>query len=83
MEVTLDRGVLRIAASKVEHGEEKREGYLRRERRYKNVERLVRLPEEVDEEKVEASMKNGVLTITLSKLEGGGRKKISIEEPEK
>jgi len=43
--------------------------YIRRERSEKSVDRRVRLPEPVIEDEVEASFKNGVLTVCLPKAE--------------
>lgn len=60
--------------------EEKEEGrYIRHERRQKSADRSIRLPGDVDPEGVTAKMKNGVLTITLPKLEESGRG-IEIED---
>jgi HSP20 family protein len=42
--------------------------YVRKERRRKSIERSVELPEAVDEGAVEATLANGVLTVTLPKL---------------
>ncbi|KAB1192494.1 Hsp20 family protein [Haloferax sp. MBLA0076] len=50
--------------------EERGEGeYIRRERRQQSARRTVRLPEMVDEENTSASYRNGVLTITLPKMD--------------
>ena len=62
---------LRIEA---EHEEEIEEGepgrYVRRERSKQSMSRTITLPEEVDEENVEAHFRNGVLSVTLQKLVG-------------
>ncbi|MFB6081184.1 MAG: Hsp20/alpha crystallin family protein [Halanaeroarchaeum sp.] len=53
--------------------------YIRRERHTQSVSRHVTLPETVDTDDVSATMKNGVLTVTLGKLEGGGGRSIDVE----
>lgn len=45
------------------------ETYLRRERETKSFSRQVRLPEPVDEDAVQASVNNGILTVRLPKRE--------------
>jgi len=47
--------------------EDKETGYLRRERRYSRFYRTLPLPEKVLTEKVEAELKDGVLTVKLPK----------------
>ena len=60
---------LRMGAEHEEAVEEAEEQYLRRERGHESMQRSIRLPDEVDAEGVTARMKNGVLTVTLPKLE--------------
>jgi HSP20 family protein len=55
------------------------EQFIRRERAERAQERSVRLPDEVDTDAVEASMNNGVLTVTLPKTEEETATKIDIE----
>lgn len=50
----------------------------RRERVVGEFSRTVTLPVEIDADKVEASLKNGVLTITLPKAEAARPRKISV-----
>lgn len=70
---------LRIEAEHEEMLEEEEERFIRHERRHESTERSIRLPEEVDKEAVNARMKNGVLTITLPKIEIEEARKIEIE----
>lgn len=69
IDITLDRGLLMIKGEKREEKEEKDRYYHRVERRYGTFCRSVRLPAEVKEEKIEATFKDGVLTVTLPKVE--------------
>jgi HSP20 family protein len=52
-----------------------REGRFHRiERSYGTFQRALNLPPNVDQERIEARFKNGVLTITIAKKEGIGSK---------
>ncbi len=59
-----------VPGAAVRTGEESSGGvtYIRKERRRESVSRSVELPDPVDEESVEATLANGVLTVTLRKL---------------
>ncbi len=74
-------GVLTMRGEKKEEREEKDEDYFLSERRYGSFHRSFRLPESVDEDKIDATFKNGVLTITLPKRAESKKaeKKISIK----
>jgi HSP20 family protein len=67
IEVKVANGGLTIKGEKQEEKEEKRRDYHLSERRYGAFQRAFRLPEGVDPEKIEASFRNGVLTVTLPK----------------
>jgi HSP20 family protein len=60
--------------------ENKNEKYYRYEREFGSFSRSFSLPNKVDENKIEAETKNGVLTITLPKLEIEEKKKIQIKD---
>lgn len=80
IEVRLSGSTLKISAERDIETEEGDGEYVRHERSRESVSRSVRLPESVVEDETDASYKNGVLTVTLSKesrLDGG--KSISIE----
>ena len=65
--LTLQNGVLTIQGeNKVEYDEEK-ENYRVMERSYGSFQRSLRLPDTVDEDKVEARFENGVLKVSLPK----------------
>src|SRR5262249_3670101 len=66
--VTLSHGNLLIQGEKRADKEEKDKNFHRIERSYGSFHRLVPLPAQVDDTKVEASFQNGVLNIVLPKL---------------
>ena len=67
MEVKLANGVLSIKGEKQEEKEEKQKDYYRRERSFGSFERSFQVPEGVDTDKIAASFKNGILSVTLPK----------------
>ena len=69
---------LSISGERKPHEVAREARYHRRERSYGSFSRTVQLPFMVDTNKVEASFKNGVLTITLPRAEADRPKKITI-----
>jgi HSP20 family protein len=67
IEVNVANGVLTVKGQKEEEKVEKKEDFHLRERRFGSFARSVRIPETVDADKIEASFKNGVLKVTMSK----------------
>jgi HSP20 family protein len=67
IEVTKDGEVLTIRGEKKEEKETKEKGYFLSERRYGSYLRTLRLPNGIDDSKIEAKAENGVLTILLPK----------------
>lgn len=65
--VTLANGVLTIKGERRSEREEKDESYHLTERSFGSFERSLRLPETVDENKIEASFDKGVLRIVAAK----------------
>lgn len=65
--VSLSHGVLTINGEKKEEEEHRGKNYYRMERSYGSFRRSIPLPSEVDDDKVEAVFKKGVLTINLPK----------------
>ena len=67
IEVKVTDGSLKIKGEKQEEREEKERDYYLQERCYGSFERSFELPESVDPDRIEASFKKGVLTVTLPK----------------
>lgn len=67
IEVKVSNGVLTIRGEKQDDKEEKRKDYYLRERNFGSFERSFQVPDGVDTDKIGASFKKGVLTVTLPK----------------
>jgi len=67
MEVKFADGVLTIKGEKQEEKEEKKKDYYLSERNYGSFQRSFQVPDGVENDKIEASFKKGVLTVTLPK----------------
>ena len=77
--ISLSDGLLTITGEKKKEKEDKNENYHCVEMRYGKFSRTMRLPVEVDTEKVDATYKDGVLKITLPKSETVKPRKIKIK----
>ncbi len=83
IDVELTGDALRISGEKRDEREEKKHNFHRVERSFGRFERVVPLPTEVDRDKVTATFKNGVLTITLLKaVTAPTTQKISVKPVE-
>jgi HSP20 family protein len=78
IEVNLQGDVLTIKGQRKREHEEKDENFHRVERSYGSFYRALRLPSEVDGEKIKATYKKGVLKITMPKTKKAAGKKIEI-----
>lgn len=80
-EIMIDNGYLRIKGEGEEKKEEKKKDYWRKEISHRSFERTVRLPQEVEENKVEATYEKGILKIVMPKKEAveSKGKKIQIK----
>jgi HSP20 family protein len=73
--VEIDNNLLIISCEKGEEKEDtKKENYYRREFNYQSFYRSFNLPEYIDENKIEATYKEGILHVTISKKEGARKK---------
>lgn len=81
VEVKVANGMLTIKGEKREEKEEKKKDYYLSERRYGSFERRFQIPEGVDGDKIDATFKKGLLTVTLPKTAAAqaAEKKIPIK----
>ena len=79
IDISLSDGLLTIKGEKKQEREEKEENYHLVERSYGSFARSIRLPNEVQSDKINASYKNGVLKIVLPKSEEAKKKEIKIK----
>lgn len=75
--VTIDNGYLTLSGKK-ESSKEEDVNYYMKETRCGSFSRSFKLPGEVHEDKVDASYKDGVLTVVLPKKEDSKTKKIAV-----
>ena len=79
IDISLAEGVLTIRGEKKQEKEEKEENYHFVERSYGSFRRSVRLPGEVQSEKIKAAYKDGILRVTLPKTEETKKKEVKIK----
>jgi HSP20 family protein len=79
IDITLTDGLLTIKGEKKRETEDTRENYHRIERRYGSFSRTLNLRQEVKAEAIEASYKDGVLTVSLPKGEEHQPKRIEVK----
>lgn len=83
LDVSVKDRVLRVNGSSEKKVEEKKKNYWRREIRKGSFERVVGLPCDVQENKIEATYEKGILKIVMPKAKpkGGGKKvKIKVKD---
>ena len=79
VKITVEDGVLSISGEKAAEKESKKENrYHYFERSYGKFERKFQLPENINDSKISAKFKNGLLTLTLAKEEKAKPKAIEI-----
>ena len=69
VDVLLDRNMLTLKGEKRAEREQRDKNYYLAERSFGSFRRAIPLPVEIDQNKVEANFKNGVLTVRLPKAE--------------
>ncbi|WP_035672785.1 Hsp20/alpha crystallin family protein [Flavobacterium sp. 83] len=74
--VEIENNMLMISSEKEETKEEsrKKDNYLRKEFSYQSFFRSFNLPEYIDENKIEASYKDGILHVEIAKKDNGKKK---------
>ena len=79
IDIDITGDVLTLKGEKKSEEEKKDERYYFRERHYGSFQRTFQLPAGVDNDKVDANFKNGVLTVRIPKSEESKQKKIEIK----
>jgi len=80
VKVTLEKGVLSITAEHKEEQKKKEDGRsFLQERRYRRIQRSFTLPAAVNESKVDANLKDGVLHLSLEKSKESQPREIAIK----
>jgi len=79
IDISISDGILTIKGEKKHEKEEEKACYHTVERRYGSFSRTMRLPTDVDSEKVDATFKDGVLRLALPKSEASKPRKIEIK----
>ena len=77
--VRISDGVLTLSGTREEQTEQKKKGHLFRERRYGSFARSFRLGPNVASDQIDASYKDGVLTVTLPKKEEAKPKQVAVK----
>ncbi len=80
IDISVHDNILTIRGEKKHEKKEEKENYLWMERSYGVFTRSIRLPDHVDTKKVEASYKNGLLTLVMPKTEDAQPKKIEVRD---
>jgi HSP20 family protein len=78
VKLSIEKGILLISGQRPQETPTEGMRYHRNERPYGRFERAFRVPDSVDEQKLEADLKNGVLTVRLPKVEKARPKSIQI-----
>jgi len=76
--ITVEDGYVTVSGKKEDNKEEKGSDYYLKETRYGSFSRSFRLPGKVAEDKVDATYKDGVLTVVMPHEEEAETKKIEI-----
>lgn len=79
VKIDVNEGVLRISGQREETRKTSEKQYYNFERSFGSFERTFRLPQKVDESKIQASFENGVLEVMVPKSELSKPRSIQIE----
>jgi HSP20 family protein len=79
IELNVEDNILTLSSKKEESREEKKDGYLIRERRNHEFARTFVLPKDADREKIKGEFKNGLLVVTIPKKPEAKPRKIDVK----
>lgn len=77
--ITVENGTLSLTGEKKEETKREKGRYYHLERSYGKFSRSFALPDDVEADKIEAAMKNGVLTLSLPKSEKAKPRSIDVK----
>jgi len=83
IEVQVDDSLLTISSKNEDEKEEKRDGYILKERRRNSFTRSFVLPKDVDKDSIDAQFDNGLLSLTLGKTPEAKPKMIEVKGKKK
>jgi len=79
IELNVEDNILTLSSKKEQNQEEKKNGYLIRERRKHEFARTFVLPKDVDREKIKGEFKNGLLVVSIPKKPEAKPRKIDVK----
>ncbi len=79
IEVTVEDNLLTISSKQDAQKEDKKDGYLIKERLSSAFSRSFQLPKDVNREKIDGSFKSGLLSVVLPKTAAAKPKKVAIK----
>ena len=79
VEVTLSENTVTIRAHTLREEKEEKEEYYRREMSRGDFQRTLTLPSGVDDTKAKASFADGVLELTIPKMEKTSKRKVKVD----
>jgi len=79
IEISVQNQIMTIKGEKKESAEEKKDNYYHMESRYGSFRRDINLPAETSVDKIQAKCHDGVLTITMPKIEKAKAKQIKVQ----
>lgn len=79
IEVSVEDHALTLSGERREEKESRERGYHRREQMYGAFRRTIPLPTGADPDRVSATFKRGVLTVSIGKAESGKRRRIPVQ----
>ena len=69
LKIDINEDILTISSETKNESEESRDGFKRKEFNYASFSRSFQIPENVNQDKIEANYKDGILTVSLPKVE--------------
>lgn len=79
VELKLDNNILTMKGKTEENNEKKERNYFMRERYYGSFQRSLTLPNNINEDDINATFKDGILNIEITKKQENSTKKIEVK----